>query len=164
LTASKNQEMLKYQIVKALIDTQMKDLLTQTTDNLNKLKFKSSDAVKEFHLKNPKERVVAFSPTMKEERDHLQSLLLEKLYHHYRVERMTSKAKRIIQEIFDVYSENPLQLPYHIYSRSKKRVSSKGKKELDSETCKIIGNYIASMTDRFALDEHKKLFNPYQKV
>jgi dGTPase len=69
---------------------------------------------------------------------------------------MTSKAKRIIDGLFDVYLENPNQLPYAIYHREH---------EYDeSEKREVVCNYIASMTDRFALDEHKKLFNPYEKV
>ena len=80
----------------------------------------------------------------------------EKLYHHYRVVRMTDKAKRIINDLFDVYKDSPTQLPYSVYQRDRQynRI----------EKYEIVCNYIASMTDRFALDEHKKLFDPYQKV
>ena len=69
---------------------------------------------------------------------------------------MTSKARRIIEDLFNVYKENPTQLPYSVYERNKKYTQ---KAEYE-----IICNYIAGMTDRFALDEHKKLFNPYEKV
>jgi dGTPase len=69
---------------------------------------------------------------------------------------MTDKAKRIISDLFNVYSETPEQLPYDIYDRKYKY-----KKNEKFET---ICNYIASMTDRFAIDEHKKLFDPYEKV
>ena len=93
---------------------------------------------------------------MKGERDFLQNLLKEKLYHHYRVVRMTEKAQRVVNEIFDVYQKNPDQLPYDVYQR--------GRRYTKKQQYEIIGNYIASMTDRFALDEHKKLFDPYQKV
>jgi dGTPase len=153
---SKDKQMFKYQIVKALIDIQMKDLLVTSSQRLEQLNLKSSRAVKDYNLKNPVNPVIDFSPALKEERDYLQAVLNKKLYHHYRVVRMTGKANRIIHDLFEVYKENPTQLPYSVYQRDKPYS--------DTEKYEIIGNYIASMTDRFALDEHKKLFDPYQKV
>lgn len=153
---SKDKQMFKYQIVKALIDIQMKDLLSTSSQRLDQLNLKSSRAVKDYNLRNPADPVIDFSPALKEERDYLQAVLNKKLYHHYRVVRMTDKANRIIHDLFEVYKENPAQLPYSVYQRDR-RYS-------DTEKYEIIGNYIASMTDRFALDEHKKLFDPYQKV
>ncbi len=156
-----DQEMFKYQMVKMLIDMQAKDFLRATQERLKKYDFKSSQEVKEynFRLSRPKktgERLVGFSKTMTKERNHLQKILNDKLYHHYRVERMTTKARRILKNIFDVYVNNPQQLPYNVYQRNKQY----HRKDLYETIC----NYIASMTDRFALDEHKKLFEPYQKV
>ena len=153
---SKDKQMFKYQIVKALIDIQMKDLLLTSSQRLEQLNLESSRAVKDYNLKNPANPVIDVSPALKEERDYLQTVLNKKLYHHYRVVRMTDKANRIIHDLFEVYKENPAQLPYSIYQRDKQYS--------DTEKYEIIGNYIASMTDRFALDEHKKLFDPYQKV
>ena len=69
---------------------------------------------------------------------------------------MTDKAGRIIKDLFEVYKNTPHQLPYSIYKRDVKYT--------EREKYQVICNYIASMTDRFALDEHKKLFDPYQKV
>ncbi len=151
-----NPEMLKYQIVKALIDLQIKDLLSHTDARLKKIDFKSSDDVKSYTAGKPKESLIDFSPSLREERSVLQNMLNEKLYHHFRVVRMTDKARRIIYDLFEVYKNNPKQLPYSIYKRDP-QLSEK-------EKYQIICNYIASMTDRFALDEHKKLFDPYQKV
>lgn len=141
----------KYQIVKELIDMQVKDLLKSTDEKLKKMAFKSSAEVKA-----SKQKVASFSASMTSERNELQEILNEKLYHHWRVERMTTKARRIIEDLFKVYYNNPKQLPYNIYSRNEKFT--------DAQKHEIIGNYIASMTDRFALDEHKRLFEPYQKV
>lgn len=151
-----NKGMLKYQLVKFLIDVQIMDLLAYSSKCLEKLNFKSSDEVKRYHLENLNKTPIGFTREMSKERRILQELLHEKLYLHYRVVRMTEKARRVIQEIFDVYANNPKQLPYNIYGRSE-TYSIKMQYE-------IICNYIASMTDRHALDEHKKLFNPYQKV
>ncbi len=146
-----DREMLKYQIVKELLDKQIKDLLMTTNENFKKLDFGSSQEVKDY-----KQTVVGFSQLMTKQRDHLQNLLNEKLYHHYRVVRMTSKAKRIIQDLFEVYLKEPNQLPYAVYQRDKTYTKQK--------KYETICNYLASMTDRFALDEHMRLFNPYTKV
>ncbi len=149
--AQSNREMFRYQVVKELIDMQVKDLLAATDAKLKEFNFKSAAEVKK-----SKEYAVGFSKTMKEERDFLQGLLNEKLYHHWRVERMTFKARRILTDLFEVYLKNPMQLPYAIYPRDVKFT--------ESQKYELIGNYIASMTDRFAIDEHKRLFDPYQKV
>jgi len=146
-----DRDMFRYQVVKELIDMQVKDLLKATYERLLSLKFKSAQDVKDHQG-----YVVGFSKSMHQEREFLQKLLNEKLYHHWRVERMTAKARRIIRDLFDVYLKNPKQLPYAVYARDKKFTTS--------QKYGIICNYIASMTDRFALDEHKRLFDPYQKV
>ncbi len=146
-----DRDMFRYQVVKELIDMQVKDLLKATYERILSLKLQSAQDVKDH-----KEYVVGFSQLMHQEREHLQLLLNEKLYHHWRVERMTTKARRIIRDLFDVYLRNPKQLPYSVYPRDKEFSTP--------EKYAIICNYIASMTDRFALDEHKRLFDPYQKV
>ncbi len=146
-----DKEMMKYQVVKFLIDLQIKDLLSHSSDQLAKLNFANVQEVK-----NSRESVISFSPLMTKERNSLQGLLNKKLYHHFRVERMTQKARRIINDLFNVYRENPRQLPYSVYERNDEHN--------EKTTHQIICNYIASMTDRFALDEHKKFFDPYQKV
>lgn len=138
-------QIFKYQIVKELIDMQVKDLLVTTDEALKKRDFKSSEEVKK-----SKEHIVAFSKAMYEDREFLQTLLNEKLYHHWRVERMTGKARRIVHDLFAIYLKNPKQLPYSIYPR--------GKTFTEAQKYEIISNYIASMTDRFALDEHKRSF------
>jgi len=151
-----NKEMMKYQIVKYLIDSQTRDLLEFSHQRLREMKFRSSREAQEYHNDHPKKAVIDFSPKMKKERGELQGLLLEKLYKHFRVMRMTEKAKRIINEIFEVYKETPGQLPYNVWPRDAKYTKK--------EKYKIVCDYIAGMTDRSALDEHNKLFDPYKKV
>ncbi|MCK5083552.1 MAG: deoxyguanosinetriphosphate triphosphohydrolase [Candidatus Omnitrophica bacterium] len=151
-----DKEIFKYQIVKALIDMQMKDLLSFSKQKLEELNFKSSEEVRQYTYKNPSRTVIGFSPSMNKEREVLQKILEEKLYQHYRVIRMTDKAKRIIKDLFKVYMKTPEQLPEKIFRR--------GRKYTKNQKYKIICNHIASMTDRFAIDEHKKLFDPDEKV
>lgn len=143
-----DKDMLKYQIIKGLIDAQVTDLLKESTEKLKKFENKSSQEVR----RNNK-RLISFSGKMQKERREIRDFLSQNLYNHYRVERMTSKAKRFIDELFNVYLKGPKQLPPAVQERMKKE-----------EIHRVICDYIAGMTDRFALDEHKKLFNPYEKV
>jgi len=143
-------EMLRYQVVKALIDMQVKDFLSFTDGRLRDFNFLSADDVKKYHGK-----IVGFSAEMENLVQELKDLLMNKLYHHYRVLRMTNKARRIIGDLFDVYLKEPHQLPPNVYPPD-------GCAE--QEKYHIICNHIAGMTDRSALDEHKRFFNAYTKV
>jgi dGTPase len=147
-----NDPIFKYQVVRALIDMQVRDLLEATSGRLDDRKFISLEDL----VKKAGKGIVNFSAKMAGERQELQNILFEKVYHHWRVERMTSKARRILNELFDVYLDNPKQLPYDVYDRSRRY----SVKELHGVIC----NYIAAMTDRAALDEYKRLFEPYKKV
>jgi len=76
------------------------------------------------------------------------------MYHHYRVVRMSEKAKRNIEALFKVYLEQQKQMPPGIYAKIEK----------GETTAQAVCDYVAGMTDDFALHEHKKLFDPYTQV
>lgn len=141
-------EMRRYLIIRSLIDLQVTDLIRNTEDTILKLKLKSYKDAKKIDKK-----VVTFSLDMLKLRKPLRVFLMQRLYNHYRVVRMSIKAKRFIQELFNVYVANPKQLPEKIQSRITR----------DGVT-RAVCDYIAGMTDRYALDEYKKLFDPYEKV
>lgn len=141
-------ERKKYLIIRSLINTQVTDLIRETEKIIKKYKIKSHLEVKKLDKK-----VVTFSKEMQALRRPLRELLMDKLYHHYRVIRMSNKAKRFIEELFTVYLKRPEQLP----PQMQKRISIDG-------TRRVVCDYIAGMTDRYALDEYKKLFDPYEKV
>jgi dGTPase len=78
---------------------------------------------------------------------------MENLYRHYKVERMRIKAERCLTQLFETYLKHPTLLP-----RKYLRKMDKSGRE------RVIADYIAGMTDRFALDEFKRLFEPYERV
>ena len=82
----------------------------------------------------------------------LKDFLYEKLYRHFRVVRMAEKAEKFISQLYDVYIAEPYQLPPS--ARAQIELSS-----LERAVC----DYIAGMTDRFALDEYAKLFDPHTR-
>lgn len=148
--------LLKYQIVRVLIDMQVRDLLENSAARLKELAFRSADEAKAYHLKVPRRPAIGFSEEMFTQRKYLQSLLYEKFYHHHRIVGMTEQAQRVIKTLFETYSKNPRQLPYEYFARDKKFS--------DKEKHTLICNYIAAMTDRKALHEYRKIFDPYQKI
>ena len=96
-----------------------------------------------------------FSPGMEERNRQLKRFLYENLYNHHRVVRMADKAERIITELFSAYLRKPGLLP----PRDFRRITG-GEETAERAIC----DYVAGMTDRFALDEYKKLFDPYERV
>ncbi len=135
-------------VVRELINLQVSDLVRATTQRLESLGIRDvSD------LASHSERIVEFSPGMRKKREPLREVLLNSLYKHYRVIRMSRKASRFLKELFSVYSGDPEQLPPDAYSD----ISKKGKH-------RAICDYIAGMTDRYALDQYKKFFEPYERV
>ena len=84
----------------------------------------------------------------------LKKVLLERLYSHYRVTRMAVKAQKIMTDLFQTYMEEPQQMPPHVHGRI----------AAGEPQARVVADYIAGMTDRFALDEYKKLFDPYERV
>jgi len=143
-----DEEMKKYLIIRSLIDMQVTNLIKETEKIIQKLKLKSH-----MDAKRHDKKIVTFSKEMMRLRIPLRKFLMEKLYHHYRVVRMSDKAKRFLEELFQVYVKRPEALPPQV----QKWLKRDGVK-------RVVCDYIAGMTDRYALDEYKKLFEPYQKV
>ncbi len=97
--------------------------------------------------------VIAFSAAMREQERGLRRFLFERMYRHYRVNRMASKARRIVQELFRLLLAEPQCLP----TEWQNQATGSGTRE----TARVVADYIAGMTDRFALDEHYRLFDRY---
>ncbi len=142
------KEMENLHTIKYLIDMEVTDLITHTQYMIEKMKIKTTDDVQ-----NCKERLVSFSPEISKKKLELQEFLQQNAYSHYRVVRMADKAKRFVEELFNAFIENPMQLP----PEYQKWIEEAG---LYQGVC----DYIAGMTDRFAQDEYLKLFYPYERV
>ena len=139
----------RYQVQRILIDELATDLITTVSERLRDLKLDSVDAVRAYG-----QPIATFSPAVEEKRQELKAFLMENLYRHYRVMRMAVKAQRVMTDLFHAYMDEPAQLPPHIVARWK----------AGEDRPRVIADYIAGMTDRFAFDEHQKLFDPDEKV
>ncbi|MEO8113275.1 MAG: deoxyguanosinetriphosphate triphosphohydrolase [Phenylobacterium sp.] len=95
--------------------------------------------------------LVAFSRDMAEDLSALRLFLMERMYRHWRVNRTRSQARRILAEMFQLFLAEPDVLPTEWYARVEGRDEA-GK-------ARVVCDYIAGMTDRFAIEEHRKLFH-----
>lgn len=142
------RKIINYQIVRALINKQVTDLVIETEKNIKKLNVKSVRDVRRLPRK-----IISFTRDMEEARRPLREFLIKNLYQHYRVVRMSNKAYRFINDLFRVYTDKTEQLPPTTQSRLK-----------NEDAHRVICDYIAGMTDRYANDEYKRLFEPYERV
>lgn len=137
-------EQAKYQGVRGLINAQVEDLLETVEQRVQAWNIQTPADVRDT---GP--RLATLSPTMEALNRELREFLMAHVYRNYRVRRMWNKAKRVVEEIFHSYLAAPEQLPPHAYQR------------LQHETApRVVCDYIAGMTDREALDEHSRLFDP----
>ena len=143
-----NDKIKRIQAVRALINVQVTDIIKNTEIALRNFKIKSAEDVRKFP-----EKILSFSKEMNKLRGPLRRFLVDNLYNHYRVIRMSKKANRIITDLFNVYIENPKQLePSH------------SRRLIKEDKYTVVCDYIAGMTDRYTLDEHEKFFDPHKKV
>jgi dGTPase len=100
--------------------------------------------------------VIGFSQEMQAHDKALKAFLYERMYRHYKVNRMTHKVKGVVRALFGHYLAEPACLP----EEWRREADAPG----SAETARLVADYIAGMTDRFAMDEHRKLFDVYAKT
>lgn len=135
------------EIIRRMIKCMTIDLVTATEANIKKYKITTPEDVR-----NHPHPIVAFSQEIEEMKQHLKKFLMKNLYRNYQVNRVSEKGKLILRDLFNLFLEKPDCLPTE-WSRLTKNKSK-------NETAKIIIDFIAGMTDRYAVEEHKKLFDP----
>jgi dGTPase len=145
-----DDRVMRYQTVIRMIDVMATDLVTNIDREITSAGINSVEAVRQAGR-----AIASFSPSATEQVNELKEIMRDRLYRHYRVSRMTEKAGRVLARLFETYMAAPRQIPEHVLSRVNK----------DGEPlARVIADYIAGMTDRFALDEYRKLFDPDERV
>lgn len=146
-----NQRRIIHEVVRRVINSQVTDLIQSTQELLDKHKLKSIDDVR-----NAKKPLVVFSDSMREQHLALKRFLRNNLYTHYRVLRMSAKAEKVIKTLFAEFFEHPDLLPSEVAKKAKQAM-----REQDVVACaRYVADYIAGMTDRYAIAEHKRIFDP----
>lgn len=141
-------ELMRHIIVRELIGRSVLDVLQQTHANIEAAGIDSVEKLQR-HSSN----VVLYSPDFGEKIRALKRFLYQRMYRHYRLVRMQSKAERYIADLFNAYIQEPEMLP----EKTQQRL-------LEAPLPRVVTDYIAGMTDRYALDEWQKLFDPYVRV
>ncbi|NMB67467.1 MAG: deoxyguanosinetriphosphate triphosphohydrolase [Chloroflexi bacterium] len=134
----------RHRIIRELIGIQVSDQVNSTDRRLRESSARSAEDLQRLSY-----NVVGFSDEMRQRNRQLKDFLYANLYRQYRVVRMAVKAERILSEIFTAYRAQPNTLPAHIQTQ----IADRG---LERTIC----DYIAGMTDRYAVEEHQKLFDP----
>ncbi len=137
-------DLMRHRIIRRLIGMAVTDIVNTTSENLRISGVKSM-----LELQQLDHNLVGFSEDTHRRIRELKDFLYKNLYRHYRVMRMQVKAERILAELFQAYVSHPTMLPTHIQAWISER-------KLERAIC----DYIAGMTDRYAIDEHQKLFDP----
>lgn len=132
--------------VRRLMTFMISDLLATTRQELDRLNPADSDAVRAAGR-----AIVRFSDALTDDLTAMRAFLFERMYRHYRVNRMTSKAKRVVRNLFDLFLAEPQTLPT-FWRLQAQTVEG-------DPRARVIADYIAGMTDRFAVDEHRRLFD-----
>ena len=135
-----------HEAVRRMIGDMVSDLLQETGRRLGDLDPKTPDDVRAAGFP-----VAGFSETMRANDAALKKFLFENMYRHYKLNRMTSKAKRVVRELFKLLLAEPECLPHDMPNPCGRANSP--------DTARTVADYIAGMTDRFALDEYQNLFD-----
>ena len=141
-----DDSVLIHEVVRGLIGAMVEDLLAETSRRLKEAAPKSADDVR--RLGEPS---AAFSVGMQQNDKALKAFLKENMYRHYKLNRMTSKARRVVKDIFALLLAEPECLPKELRQGTDKPGTA--------QTAQIVADYVGGMTDRFALDEHRQLFD-----
>ena len=146
---------LIHETIRRLIDAMVTDLLTETERRLKVL-----SPLSPAEIRSAGGPVVAFSAPMAQEEKALRAFLKERMYRHFRVNRETSKARRVVCDLFSLFMAEPACLPteWQGYLRA-----FTGEAEMIGRA-RTIADYIAGMTDRYALLEYRRLFNMDARV
>ena len=137
---------LIYEIIRRMIDTVVSDLIGNTS---RKLKALAPGSIQD--IRAERDPVVALSDEVYEKHQALKQFLGKNLYRHDKVRQMTDKAKVMVEVLFDRYMSDPGQLPAEFSGRATANSAD------ESARARVVADYIAGMTDRFAIKEHDRL-------
>ena len=135
---------LRHETIRRVIDAMVNDLLAETRRRLTKL-----DPADAAAIRRSRQPVIVFAPAMAEANRVIKDFLMARMYRHWRVNRMTRKARLLTEDLFRVLHADPGLLP----DDWRARAGEAGTPRAAGTVC----DYIAGMTDRYAMDEHRRL-------
>lgn len=150
LTVDLRNPMVRYRFIRRLVGLEVSDVINATQQNLAQ-----AGVATLADLRALPTNVADYSTEFQQLNGELKQYLFKNFYRHYRVVRMASKAERTLRDLFHAYVQEPLQLPPEIQQRAQ---SHPGGCE------RVVCDYLAGMTDRYAIQEHKRLFDPEERA
>jgi dGTPase len=144
-----------HEVIRRMINEQVVDLIENSRASISALDPTDINGVRE-----APGTLIRFSDAMAEEHHALKRFLHKNLYRHYRVHRMSRKAGRILRSLFDAFLEDPQMLPPEQRPRLEALASERG----EAGRARAVADYIAGMTDRFAIAEFERIFNPTHRT
>ena len=145
--ASQLEDLERHRMIRQLVGIMVSDMVEATDKRLKETGVRSPIEIQKLTT-----NVIGYSEDIERRNRELKDFLYKNMYSHYRVVRMAVKAERVITDLFKAYQSEPAMLPDSL----SKIIELRG---LERTIC----DYIAGMTDRFAIEEHQKLFNPLEK-
>lgn len=148
--ADLTDELTRHRFIRRLVGIEVSDAIAATDAGLTSQGVESLE-----YLRRLPENVACYSAELDAENQELKRFLYGNFYRHYRVVRMATKADRILHRLFDAFVTEPEQLP----TATQERVDTQ-----PEGLHRVVCDYIAGMTDRFAVVEYKRLFDPEERV
>ncbi len=146
---------LIHEIVRRMIDHLVTDLIESSSARLHESGVASIQEVR-----TQRQFMIGFSEETARANQALKSFLREHLYRHYKVRRMTTKARRVVRELFDAFFAEPALMPDEHRASGTRREAIQG----PAGRARAVADYIAGMTDRYAILEHRRLFDPSERT
>ena len=140
-----------HEVVRRLINCQVVDLVQTSDQRLEQVCPADLESVR----RQP-QALITFSDSMRELNHELKGFLRNHLYRHYRVHRMSAKAMRVIRDLFDAFFQDPRLMP----EEAQLRVAELSDNAGTIGQARAVADYIAGMTDRYAITEHARVYNP----
>jgi dGTPase len=140
-----------HEVVRRLINCQVVDLVENSMKNLEQARPADIGAVRAHG-----EPLISFSDAMREQNLELKQFLRKNLYRHYRVHRMSAKAVQTITALFEAFNADIRLMPDEAQKKSRELEATHGR----DGRARAVADYIAGMTDRYAIAEYERTFNP----
>jgi len=142
---------LIHEVVRRMINRQVMDLVEASRERLTAAAPADIAAVRAQAAP-----LVGFSEGMRELNLELKRFLRKQLYQHYKVRRMSAKAQRVIRTLFDVFTDDPALLPPEFFQHARTLEEMQGA----AGRARAVSDYVAGMTDRYAIAEYERVYNP----
>jgi dGTPase len=146
---------LVHEVVRGMIDYVVNDVITTS-----RIAIESTAPTTIDEVRRAGRPLIGFSTEARTRQVELKSFLREHVYRHYKVQRMTSKARRVVRELFGAFVGDMNLMPPEHCANAAKGLEMAG----EAGKARAVADYIAGMTDRYAILEHERLFNPAERT